>query len=63
MGQYIFEIDLQVFLLNLECSTCIPENARTDSLNFCFFNFCNNCLFVEVSNNEILDFLTSSSCI
>jgi len=22
--------------------------------------FCNNCLFVEVSNNEILDFLTSS---
>jgi len=28
----------------------------------CFFNFCNNCLFVEVSNNEELHFLTSNSC-
>ena len=35
------------------------KNARTtESLNFLLFNFCNNCLFVEVSNNEIFDFLT-----
>jgi len=29
---------------------------------FFIFNFCNNCLFVEVSNKEIFDFLTSDSC-
>jgi len=38
------------------------RNARTtESLNFLFFNFCNNCLFVEVSHNEVFDFLTSNS--
>jgi len=37
------------------------KNARTtESLNFLFLNFCNNCLFVEMSNNDILDFLTST---
>jgi len=37
------------------------KNARTtEPLNFLLFNFCNNCLFVEVSNNEIIDFLTSA---
>jgi len=39
------------------------KNARTtESINFWLFNFCNNCLFVEVSNSEIFDFLTSNSC-
>jgi len=32
------------------------------SLNFLLFNFCSNCLFVEVSNNDIFDFLTSNPC-
>jgi len=36
------------------------RNARTtESLNFLLFNFCNCCLFVDVSNNDIFDFLTS----
>jgi len=30
-------------------------------LTFLLFNFCNNGLFVEVSNNEIFDILTSNS--
>jgi len=39
------------------------RNARTtESLNFLIFIFCNNCLFVEVSDKEIFDFLTSNSC-
>jgi len=39
------------------------KKARTtESLNFLLFNFCNNCFFVEVSNNEIFDFRTSYSC-
>ena len=29
---------------------------------FLIFIFCNNCLFVEVSNKDIFDFLTSTSC-
>jgi len=33
-----------------------------ESLNFLLFAFCNNCLFVEASNNEIFGFLTSNSC-
>jgi len=38
------------------------KNARTtESLNFLLLNFCNNCSFVEVSNNDILDFLTSAA--
>jgi len=38
------------------------KNARTaKSLNFLVLNICNNCLFVEVSYNEIFDFLLSSS--
>ena len=40
------------------------RNARTESLIFLLFNFCNNGLHVEVSNNEIFDILTSnSSCL
>jgi len=32
------------------------KNAKTtESLNFLLFNFCNNCVFVEVSKNDILD--------
>jgi len=60
------------FLRNLECSRnarTIPEmqehsrNARTtEPLHLLIFNFCNNCIFVEVSNKELLDFLTSNSC-
>ena len=51
------------FLGNIECSRYIPEMEEQPSRYIsCFFNFCNNCLFVEVSNNEIFDFLTSSSC-
>jgi len=39
------------------------KNARTtESLNFSLFNFCNNFLFIEVSNNEIFDFRTTNSC-
>jgi len=39
------------------------QNAKTtQSSNFLLFNFCNKCLFVEVSNNEIFDFLTCNSC-
>jgi len=30
---------------------------------FLRFKFCNNCSFVELSNNEILDFLTSNPCL
>jgi len=38
----------------------MPE--QPSHYNSCFFNFCNNCVFLEVSNNEIFDFLTSNSC-
>jgi len=39
------------------------KNARTTKLlKFLLHNFCNNCLFVEVSNNDIFHFLTSNSC-
>ena len=32
------------------------QNARTsESLNFLLFKFCNNCSFVELSNNETHD--------
>ena len=38
------------------------RNARTtESVNFMLFNFWNNCLFVEVHNNEIFYCLTSNS--
>jgi len=47
------------FLRNSECSTYAPEMQQPSHYISCFFNFCNNCLFVEVSNNEIFDFLTS----
>ena len=54
------------FLRNSECSRYVPEMQEQDqsieSLNFLLFTFCNNCLSVEVSNNEIFDFLTSKSC-
>jgi len=34
------------------------KNARiSESLNFLLVKFCNNCSFVELSDNEILDFL------
>ena len=40
------------------------KNARTsESLNFLLLKFCNSYSFVELSNNEILDFLTSNSCL
>jgi len=51
------------FLRNFECRRYVPEMQQQPSHYIsCFFNFCNNCLFVEVSNNEIFDFLTSNSC-
>jgi len=31
--------------------------------NFLLRKFCNNCSFVELSYNEILDFLTGNSCL
>jgi len=51
------------FLRNFECSSYVPEMQEQPSPYIsCFFNFCNNCLFVEVSNNETFDFLTRNSC-
>ena len=50
------------FLRNFECSSYVPEMQEQPSPYIsCFFNFCNNCLFVEVSNNETFDFLTRNS--
>ena len=47
------------FLLrNSECSRYIPwMQERPSHYISCFFYFCNNCLFVEVSNNEIFKYL------
>jgi len=38
------------------------KNNRVIKFLKLLFNFCNNCLFVEVSINEIFYFLTSDSC-
>ena len=54
------------FLWNSECSRYVPEmqeqHQSIESLNFLLFTFCYNCLFVDVSNNKMFDFLTSNSC-
>jgi len=51
------------FLRNFECSRYVPEmQEQPNHYISYFFNVCNNCLFVEVSNNETFDFLTSNSC-
>jgi len=53
------------FSYNSECSRYVPEmqeHQSIESLNFLLFTFCNNCFFVDVSNNEMFDFLTSNSC-
>jgi len=38
------------------------QHQSIKSLNFLLFTFCNNCLFVDVSNNEMFDLLRSNSC-
>jgi len=53
-----FLLDDQILNLAATFQKC----KKAESLNFLLFNFCNSCLFVEVSNNEIFDFLTSNSC-
>ena len=41
---------------------CKRNSITTESLNFLLFNFCNDCLFVEVSDNKIFSFFTCNSC-
>jgi len=38
------------------------QHQSLKSLNFLLFTFCNNCLFVDLSKDEMFDFLTSNSC-
>jgi len=58
---------------NEQCSSNVkeapnPEETKCNSIakvrkwDNTYFDFCNNCLFVEVSNNEIFDSLRSNSC-
>jgi len=49
----------------LNVADSISRNARTTEslLFFLLFNLCNNCLFVQVSNNEIFDFFTRNLCL
>jgi len=47
-------------ILNIVATFKKCNNNRV--IKFLVFNFCNNCLFFEVSHNEIFDFLTSNSC-
>jgi len=38
------------------------QKCKNNREKYLLFNFCNNCLFVEVSYNEMFDFLRSDSC-
>ena len=61
MGRHIFERRFFCQILNVADTFKKCKNNRV--IKFLAFYFCNNCLFVEVSNNEIFDFLSGSSCI
>jgi len=53
----------QILNVAVVAARLYPQNARTtQSLNFLLFNFCNSCLFVDVSNSDTFDFITSNSC-
>jgi len=45
----------------LNAADTFHKCKNNHSLIFLLFNFCSNCLFFEVSNNDVFDFLASNS--
>jgi len=45
--------EIRFLFVKFACSRYVPEMQEQPSHYIsCFFNFCNNCVFVEVSNNQ-----------
>jgi len=53
------------FLLDdeiLNVAASFEKCKNNQVMKFLAYNFCNNCLFVEVPNNKVFYFLASNSC-